>query len=240
MVQHTCEHLQRSSRRFACRAALAAWIARVGYPRATVFSLLSLALVIGIASNEWLWQIGLSSMPVRYLCALLMAYLVFLPLTGPVAERWSRRVVEFGGVVLRDAHRRQVHDPDVKISEESPDPPEIDNDPDGDVIDPMSVPLLAVIVMSLTILGVCIYFFWVAPALISEIVIEGGLATWLYRPVLRGPNPQWWIVALELTALPVALIGLTLLAAGVCLHVYFPGSTSMVDVWHALEIRRLY
>ncbi len=91
-------------------------------------------------------------------------------------------------------------------------------------------PAFIIMMLSTTVILIGIYFIWMAPLIFAELIVEGALATWLYRPNARGPSANWFDVSLEQTGLPAILMTASLLAAGIGFQIYAPEAETVVDV----------
>jgi hypothetical protein len=200
-----------------------------------------MTLVVAASAGVWcgssvaLRWCGISAMWLRYPVALVPAYALFLVLSGLLARRTARRLDARREVLRRQSRRRQWQ------SDETDEQRKFDDFLD-DVSEGMrhadngdagaGLPALIVTMLATTVVLVCIYFIWMAPVLFGELIVEGALATWLYRPSSRGLAGNWLDVSLEQTGLPAFLMAVSFLAAGIGFQVYAPEAETIVDVFH--------
>jgi hypothetical protein len=150
----------------------------------------------------------------------------------------AARQIEDSRQIRRDASHRQFHSADDDLPDGSRF---FDNLPDNsdqtirNLGDPRAIPIYLMLLMSITIVVVCIYFIWMAPVLLAEMVVEGSLATWLYRPLVRGSQANWFTVALEQTGIAAFLLAACFALTGIGFQLYAPRATTVVEVWKELE-----
>ena len=236
VIHDNCNHLQRHSRRFAVRTSVAICLLRHRYPRFAVGAALALAGSVGFGCSYSLWCWGLTAMWLRYPLALSGAYITFLALLGMLAVRAARHL-DKSYEVRRDSRRRQFHSDDSEL----PDAddffdklPDVSDDNGENLPEPGGVPAFLLLLMSATVVVACLYFVWMAPVLIAEIVVEGALVASLYRPHMRGANTNWFSVAVEQTGLSALLMAFCLALTGIGFQLSVPQATNVVDVWNEL------
>jgi hypothetical protein len=205
-----------------------------------VASALAVAIGVDFGCSYWLWRWGLAAMWVRYPLALGASYFTFLFLLGMFAARAARHL-SLCNQVRRDALRRQYHSDDGELPDGSglfDNMPDVSDDIGQALGDPRAIPAYLMLLMSVTIVVVCVYFIWMAPVLLAELVIEGSLAAWLYRPLLRGPQANWFSVALEQTGLAAVIVALCLTLTGIGFQLFAPRATNVVEVWREIAQTR--
>lgn len=231
MPVETLDHLQRSSRRFAVRTGVAFWLRRTGFPRLAMTAIVFFCAAVGMAATLVLRDCGVEAMWLRYPLAWAASYGTFLLLLGVLVCRARQRIEASRDPIRRESLRRQYFNEDS----EPPELSEVLNDylesarqshhnPPGGLELILSA---AVMLMSLTIVIVSIYFIWIAPTFLAELVVEGGFIAWLYSPRCRGPRAHWFPVAFESTGIPALMIALVLFSSGVAMHLAAPQSTTI-------------
>jgi hypothetical protein len=200
-------------------------------------AVLTLAAVVGVSCSITLQFCGLSAMWLRYPLALATAYAAFLALLGVLVGRAARKLTGQCHHLRHDALRRQYR-------KGEPAPPELadflDQFSDGmqdsgrEVRDPRAIPAFVALWLSITVVLICIYFVWMAPVLLAQLIAEGALITSLYRPLARGLDPHWLSVALEETGGPTVIMAACLALTGVCFQLHAPAATNIVDVWRSV------
>jgi hypothetical protein len=99
--------------------------------------------------------------------------------------------------------------------------------------DPRAIPAIVTLFLAITVVLICIYFISVAPALLAELVAEGGLVAWLYRPKRFGPESRWLTVAIEQTGVAAVALAAAYLGCGIVFQLWAPDATSIVEVWQS-------
>lgn len=95
--------------------------------------------------------------------------------------------------------------------------------------DEAAIPL-AVLLLAAGILLSSLFVVWTAPLLFAEIMVDGALATGLYRR-LRHLEPRNWLhTALRRTILPFVMTTLVIGAAGLGMQAYAPNARSIGEV----------
>lgn len=240
MLAETDAHLWRPSRRFASRASLAGWLVRHGFPRLAVALAVAICIGVGFASTVGLRRLGVPAMWIRFPLALIAAYLTFLALLKFLLWNAARRLEREQHAVRRDAFRRQGRRNDSEPSGLA----DAVGDFFGDVefhhqhVDPRGLPILLILLLSVTVVLICLHTIWIAPSLLAELIVEGGLATWLCRPAFRRPEEGWLPVALERTGAAVVMMTFCVLTIGLVLQLYFPGAETIPEVWQRLLMHR--
>lgn len=237
MISENARHLERCSRRFAARVAVAAWASHRGWPRLAMASVLAVCIATWLACSIVLRVCGITSMWLRYPLAWGATYGVFLFLLGRLTARLAERVDRDGASIRHESLLRQVRN-------DAGNPPELSDwldrlSDDSGRIEIRGGPEAAsgylVILLSFTIVLLCVYFIYVAPSLLAELVVEGALAVWLYRPTSRGLQAHWLAVALERTGLPALCLAAAFLLTGIGLQCYAPKAETIADVWQQAQ-----
>jgi hypothetical protein len=163
----------------------------------------------------------------------ILAFLFFL---GMLATRAARSLSNTSEV-RRDSRRRQFHSDDSEL----PDRvdffdrlPDITDDVAENLAEPRGVPAYLMLLMSATVVVGCLYFIWMAPVLLAEIVVDGALVASLYRPLTRGSHANWFSVAVEQTGLAAVFMTLCMTLTGIGFQLYAPQATNVVEVWQEI------
>jgi Flp pilus assembly protein TadB len=198
----------------------------------------AVSIAVWLGSSVALRRCGVSAMWLRYPLALAPAYGLFLICLGLLARRTARRLDARKDILRRYSLRRQSHshDDDLRNVDDFLDDfnegmRQADHGGEGS-----GFPAFIIVMLSATVILVCIYFIWMAPLIFAELIVEGALATWLYRPNARGASANWFSVSLEQTGLPAILMTVSLIAAGIGFQIYAPEAETVVDVFrHAAK-----
>ncbi|MBI3865664.1 MAG: hypothetical protein HY290_27640 [Planctomycetia bacterium] len=243
MLAESSDHLRRSSRRFAVRDSLALWLLRRRFPRLSVLTAIALSAAIGLGLSIALYNGWLFAMWIRFPLAAASSGVVFTIFMGLFALRTARLVEEGREEVRRNAFRLQFHRNDAEL----PDATRImENIADSareagnQDFDPRALQAYLLFMLSMTVILICVYFVWMAPVLLADVVVEGSLVAWLYRPAFRTPESGWLSAVVEKTAIPALVLALAFAATGLGFQLYAPQATTVAEVWqHALQQRNL-
>ncbi len=239
MVAETCTHLERSSRRFAARVGVAVWLRRSGYPRFAVAFAIVLSAVVGLGCSIVLHRWGLTTMGCRYPLAMVTAYITFLAVVGMWVARAARRVENWERQIRREAIRRQQHNSDVdpELGDWIDAAVDTVDDAQTDIDDPQAIPGAFMLLFAGTIVLVCAYFVWTAPAFLAELLVEGALVAWLYQPPARESPPHWFPIAVERTAAPALMMAFCAAFIGFGFQFYVPEATTLAEVLQYIAAR---
>jgi hypothetical protein len=200
------------------------------------------SLAIWFGSSEAMRWCGIGAMWLRYPLAFAVTYSLFLLLLGSLAVRTARRLNSRCEVLQRQSLRHQWHSNEADEQKKFDDFLDDFNEGmrqadqgDGGA----GVPAFVVMMLSATVVLACIYFIWMAPVLFGELIVEGALARWLYRPTARGLAGNWFDVSLEQTGLAAFLMTVSLLAAGIGFQIYAPEAETIVDVFRHAARREI-
>jgi hypothetical protein len=240
MISESSDRLQRHSRRFAVRAGIATWMKRRAWPRVAITASLAASAAVGIICSIALRNWGVTVMWVRYPVCVAFAYATFLVCLGLLACRLARMLEQERDEIRRHSIRHQIRTDPARESwfdavidgvRES-----VHDGVDCSFRDPRAIPLCLVLLLSITVVLICIYFICVAPMLLAEVIAEGGLVAWLYRPKWRGLDLHWLPIALEQTGIPALVLMTTIVVAAISLHISAPRATSLaeaIQIFHA-------
>lgn len=240
MIAENSEHLRRSSYRYAVLAGVAVHSARGAWPRVGVAAAIAACIGMGIATSIGLRSLGLSAMWLRYPLALAAAYTTFLVLSGLLATRLARRLAARQHEVRREVLRQQSRC-------EATDAPQLDEilDEFFDIAhnscdrgnDPHGLPAWLLFLLAATVVLICVYYVCMAPLLIAELALEGGLMTWLYRPAFRGAAASCLTATLEQSGAAAMVLALSFMLAGAGLQIYAPRATTLEEVRQVAVLR---
>jgi hypothetical protein len=202
-----------------------------------VAGVIAVSTAVAFGASLVLRDVGVTPMWVRYPLCVLLAYAVFLALLGLCVRRAAGRIRRHLERVRHDSTRRQFRRDD----QAPPQPLDeflgecLEGTQDGGGGDARSYVLA---VMGLTVVLICGYYVFTAPALLSQVVVEGALLTALYRPTTRGPDVHWLTVAVEETLLPALMIALCVTVIGTVFQITAPEASNLAEVLRHLEARR--
>ncbi len=231
---------------------------RESFPRLQMALLVALTGTAGFVSSFLLLHAGMSTMWIRYLMALGIAYIAFLLLLwlwlrtraddydcgdaldladmlpspsgpGPSAPGYSGKGGQFDGGGASGNFDSPLGDAAFGG--------------DGKVIgkaldgvgdaDELAIPLVVLVLIGtliVTLIASSFFMIYSAPILFAELLVDGVLSASLYRR-LRGLRTRHWLdTALRRTAGPFALTAVIVAATGWAMAVYAPGAHSIGDV----------
>lgn len=226
---------------------------RDGYPRLQMLLLVMMTGAAGfIASYLLLWA-GIDEMWFRYLLALGIAYLTFLMLLWLWLRTRAQDGSDFPDLSGLDSGHGHNESPaewggqgggsgggGASSSFDAPSGSGADvlddtTTPIGEALgavsdaDELAIPLMALLLVAALVLS-SLFVVYSAPILFAELLVDGVLATSLYRR-LRGLEPAHWLeTAVRRTFLPFVLTAAFVVAAGWGMARYAPGADSIGDV----------
>jgi hypothetical protein len=241
VIAESSDHLQRSSRRFAVRDSVAIWLLRYRFPRLAMFMAIVACGAIGLACSTVMHHCGLTAMWLRYPLAVVISGSVFTFFLGIFVRRTARLVDTARDEIRKHALRLQFHRNEAEL----PDPSgfmdgisEMSRQAGRQQVDPRALPAYLICILSITVVLVCVYFVWMAPVLLADIVVEGSLVAWLYRPLFRTDNSSGLSATIEKTAIPSLLLALAFVGIGLSFQLCAPQATTVAEVWRHLERQR--
>lgn len=89
--------------------------------------------------------------------------------------------------------------------------------------------LVIVALILLLVLGAFVYVIYIAPALLAELIIDGAVATTLYKPVKNIERHYWLTTGLKKTAIPAAIVAGLFAAAGFVMQAAEPSARTIGD-----------
>lgn len=220
------------------------WLARIearirwGNPRLLMSAIVAVTAGAGMLASAVLHQVGLATLAVRYGLSVAFAYLVFILIIWMwvVAKRRSR--IDDPGHDRGDLPGISPADGDLVVTETSdwPDPPrplrrryrldlpDLGIDDEGFVV--------FVVVAAIVAAGAAsVYTVIIAPQLLSEVLLDGVLATVIYRRLRVDERRHWLDSAVSRTWLPVMLVGIFFVIAGAVCQWYAPEATTLAEVF---------
>lgn len=243
MIATDSQHLQRSTRRFAVRASIATWIRQRSWSHLTVGLIIGSCVVLAWAISTGLWTLGVSWMWLRYPIALGGGYATFVFLLGIQVKRYAQRLALEVGQLQRESALQQTRpheDDQLDLGKLLDVISDVAEENARQVSDPRLLPVWATVGLAVTLVAILLYYVWAAPLLLGEVLTEGGLAPWIYRPISRGPFSNWRQVALELTGPAAIIMALSILGIGIAMSLFAPQATHIGEVWdQVLEFREM-
>ncbi|MES2318798.1 MAG: hypothetical protein V4631_15060 [Pseudomonadota bacterium] len=238
MNRHPRLHREREIDRIRSR------LERDHYPRLQMGWIVTLTGFAGLAASFLLLRAGLTSMGLRYFCAMCVAYLSFLLLLWgwlrlrgeafdvPMVDvaNTPAPVVEFAGEAGSFDGGGASGNYDVADVADALSESGGVGDAIGAVGEAGDALPVAVLLLVLGIVFSSFFVIYSAPVLFAELLVDGVLAASLYRR-LRGLNPQHWLEsALRRTFWPFLMTAVVVTVAGWWMGIYAPEAHSLGEV----------
>ena len=103
-----------------------------------------------------------------------------------------------------------------------------DLDGDGDFV----VLLIGIVVVAAAVFGVVFYAVYSAPTFFAELLIDGGVGTWLYKRADVVNRPDWLSTAVRRSLWPVVVLVVMFVALALTMRHVAPGATTLGQAWH--------
>jgi hypothetical protein len=220
------------------------------WPRLQIMIILGLTGVAAFLTSAVLLRLGVTPMVVRYPIAIAAAYGVFIMLIG--FWLWLQRedvdmaesvveVLDFvddgriastggGGSVNLAGMNTPTVSSGGGGGGSGIDLPGIDIDLD---LDDLIWVVLALVVLIAGLLAI-FYIVWIAPVLLTEVLVDGLLAAGLYRRVKGVEGRYWMTTVLKKTAIPAILALVFFSIAGFCVQKIEPEASSIGEAWRLM------
>lgn len=105
-----------------------------------------------------------------------------------------------------------------------------DLDGDGDFV----VLLIGIVVVAAAVFGVVFYAVYSAPTFFAELLIDGGVGTWLYKRADVVNRPDWLATAVLRSVWPVVVLLVMFVALALTMRHVAPGATTLGQAWHVV------
>lgn len=224
-----------------------ATLEREGYPRLQKLLLVAITGAAGFLASYVLLRAGVTAMWLRYLIAVAIAYIVFLALlwlwirtkaddymdVSSLPGGGRSRGVEFSGGGGEGGGGGATGSFDIDESPMSVQPG--DNSPIGDVLssaaeaEDFAIPLVALAVLAVLALS-SLWVIYSAPVFFAELVLDGILATTLYRRLRRLESKHWLETAVRRTLVPFICVAIIAALTGWGAALHSPGAHSLGEV----------
>ncbi len=103
-----------------------------------------------------------------------------------------------------------------------------DLDGDGDFL----VLLIGIVVVAAAVFGVAFYAVYSAPTFFAELLIDGGVGTWLYKRADVVNRPDWLSTAVRRSVLPVVVLLVLFIALALTMQHVAPAATTLGQAWN--------
>ncbi len=105
-----------------------------------------------------------------------------------------------------------------------------DLDADGDFV----VLLIGIVVVAAAVFGVVFYAVYSAPTFFAELLIDGGVGTWLYKRADVVNRPDWLSTAVRRSVWPVVVLVVMFVALALTMRHVAPGATTLGQAWQVV------
>jgi hypothetical protein len=224
------------------------------WPRLQIMIILGLTGVVAFLTSAVLLRLGVTQMVVRYPIAIAAAYGVFIMLIG--FWLWLQRndadMLDAAGEVLDHTDwggggRISPSGGSVNLLSDMTAPPvppvsggSVGGGPSFDIVgidvdlDDAIWAVLAIVVLVAGLLAI-LYIVYIAPILLTEVLVDGLLAAGLYKTVKGVEGRYWMTTVLRKTAIPAILALIFFSIAGFCVQKIAPEASSIGDAWRLMR-----
>ncbi len=98
--------------------------------------------------------------------------------------------------------------------------------------------LIGIIVVAAAVFGVVFYAVYSAPTFFAELLIDGGVGTWLYKRADVAHRPDWLGTAMRRSVWPVVILLVLFVALAFAMRYVAPGATTLGQAWHVVSAGR--
>lgn len=95
--------------------------------------------------------------------------------------------------------------------------------------------LIGIIVVATAVFGVVFYAVYSAPTFFAELLIDGGVGTWLYRRADVAHRPDWLTTAMWRSVWPVVILLVLFVALALVMRHVAPGATTFGQAWQVVS-----
>jgi hypothetical protein len=92
--------------------------------------------------------------------------------------------------------------------------------------------LIGIVVVAAAVFGVVFYAVYSAPTFFAELLIDGGVGTWIYRRADVANRPDWLSTAVRRSVWPVVVLLMLFFALAMVMRHVAPGATTLSQAWH--------
>ena len=95
--------------------------------------------------------------------------------------------------------------------------------------------LIGIIVVAAAVFGVVFYAVYSAPTFFAELLIDGGVGTWLYKRADVAHRPDWLSTAMRRSVWPVVILLVLFVALALAMRHVAPGATTLGQAWQVVS-----
>ena len=95
--------------------------------------------------------------------------------------------------------------------------------------------LIGIIVVAAAVFGIVFYAVYSAPTFFAELLIDGGVGTWLYKRADVAHRPDWLTTAMRRSVWPVVVLLVMFIALALVIRHVAPGATTLGQAWQVVN-----
>ncbi len=95
--------------------------------------------------------------------------------------------------------------------------------------------LIGIVVVAAAVFGVVFYAVYSAPTFFAELLIDGGVGTWIYKRADVANRPDWLSTAVQRSVWPVLVLLAMFIALALVMRHVAPGSTTLGQAWQVVS-----
>ena len=95
--------------------------------------------------------------------------------------------------------------------------------------------LIGIIVVAAAVFGIVFYAVYSAPTFFAELLIDGGVGTWLYKRADVAHRPDWLTTAMRRSVWPVMVLLVMFIALALVMRHVAPGATTLGQAWQVVS-----
>lgn len=98
--------------------------------------------------------------------------------------------------------------------------------------------LVGILVVAAAVFGVVFYAVYSAPTFFAELLIDGGVGTWLYKRADVANRPDWLTTAVRRSVWPVVILMVLFVVLALAMRHVAPGATTLGQAWQLVSARQ--
>ncbi len=95
--------------------------------------------------------------------------------------------------------------------------------------------LIGIVVVAAAVFGVVFYAVYSAPTFFAELLIDGGVGTWIYKRADVANRPDWLSTAVQRSVWPVVVLLVMFVALALAMRHVAPGATTLGQAWQVVS-----
>lgn len=95
--------------------------------------------------------------------------------------------------------------------------------------------LIGIMVVAAAVFGIVFYAVYSAPTFFAELLIDGGVGTWIYKRADVANRPDWLTTAMQRSVWPVVVLLLMFIALALVMQHVAPGTTTLGQAWQVVS-----